>query len=224
MQAQQVIEVATNRLCRPTSRRDIALRRHNRGRRQQLELQIMRQLQLAAHPLLAQVALHQPRILDRRTDLIGDRRDELAVAGGERVFSRPVREIDDADRRGYAPRRRVHDRHREKRMAAIAALDRVGGLLGALVVGVGLAEHPVQGDDLPRAGVEMVGDVVRAPARVANDAAAPRLLGHPPLRPAHEARAREALLVVRHGADHGVALEGLPPGAVALRNRQRDPE
>jgi len=44
------------------------------------------QLELAADALLAQVLLDQTRVLDRRPDLIRDGRDELAVAGGERVL------------------------------------------------------------------------------------------------------------------------------------------
>jgi hypothetical protein len=104
MTPQEIIKVSAHRLGRTTTRRDVALGRDDRGRRQQLELQVVGQLQLAAHSLLAQVELHQPRILDRRTDLIRDGSDELAVAGGERVLSRPVRQIDHADRCGDAAR------------------------------------------------------------------------------------------------------------------------
>src|SRR5262249_39017896 len=55
---------------------------------------------------------------------------------------------------------------------------------GALVGEVRLAKRAVERDRLPWPGVEHPGDVVGAPVGMADDAAAPRLAGHPGLRPA----------------------------------------
>ena len=64
----------------------------------------MGELQFAAHALLAEVALDEPRVLDRGTDLVCNRRDELAVAGRERVFTSPISQVDHADGRRHATR------------------------------------------------------------------------------------------------------------------------
>src|SRR3989442_13820460 len=84
--------------------------RDDEGRGEQLQLQVMRQLQLAPYPLLAQVLGDQGRVLDRGADLIRDGGDELAVARGERIGAEPVRQVDDADRLGALPGRRVQPR------------------------------------------------------------------------------------------------------------------
>src|SRR5262249_45960873 len=52
----------------------------------------------------------------------------------------------------------------------------------ALVGGVLLAEHAVERDGLPRAGVEVPGDAVGAAVGVADDAPAPRLARHAGVR------------------------------------------
>ena len=57
----------------------------------------MRQLQLAAEPLLLEVALDQPGVLDRGADLVGDGGHQLPVAQGEAVAAQPVGEVDDPD-------------------------------------------------------------------------------------------------------------------------------
>ena len=106
----------------------------------------MRQLQLPAHPLLAEVALDQARVLDRRADLIRDGGDELAVTRGERVFAGPVGQIDDADGRGDPARGRVDDRDREKRETAVGSLDGVWRLLRAGVGGV-VTDYPHLAED-----------------------------------------------------------------------------
>ena len=104
MQAEEVVEIAADRFGGAAARGDVGLRRDHRGRRQQLELQVVRQLQLAPHPLLAQVLLDEPRVLDRGADLIGDGGDQFAVTRREGVFALPIRQIDHADGRGHAAR------------------------------------------------------------------------------------------------------------------------
>ena len=101
------VEVAAHRLRRQASRGDLRVAVQHRRRRQQLELEVVRQLQLAPEPLLPQIALDQPRVLHRGADLVGDGRDQLPVARGEAVAADPVGEVDDAD----AAQRRARRRH-----------------------------------------------------------------------------------------------------------------
>src|SRR2546428_8755668 len=120
----------------------------------------MRQLELAPHALLAEVAGDEAGVLDRRADLIGDRRDELAVAGRKRVRAEPVREIDHADRAGGTAGRRIEHRDREEGpaavVAALAAVGRIGPCWGGEAGGVaddphlaeGAGGHPAGGVDL----------------------------------------------------------------------------
>ena len=111
VETQQVIEVTAHRFGGAAASGNVRFRGDHRRRRQQLELQVVGQLQLATDALLAQVELYEPSVLNRRADLIRDGGDQLAVACGERVFSSAVGQIDHPDGRGHAPGRRVHDRH-----------------------------------------------------------------------------------------------------------------
>ena len=79
------VEVAAHRFGRETSRRHFGVAVEHRGRGKQLELEVVRQLELAADLLLAEIALDQARVLHRRADLVGHRGDQLAVARGEAV-------------------------------------------------------------------------------------------------------------------------------------------
>jgi hypothetical protein len=94
----------------------------HRRRREQLELEVVGQLQLAADLLLAEIALDQPRVLHRRPDLVRDGGDQLAVAGSEAIAADPVGEIDDADASEGGVRRAVADRHAQVGAAAVAAI------------------------------------------------------------------------------------------------------
>src|SRR5438034_11101178 len=84
----------------PISGGDVHAGRDDEGRGEQLELQVVRQLQLPSHALLAQVLRDQRRVLDRGADLVRDGGDELAVPRGERVRAHAVGQVDDADRLG----------------------------------------------------------------------------------------------------------------------------
>ena len=118
-QVQQVVEVAAHRLGLAAARPDVGARGDDEGRRQQLELQVVRQLQLAPHPLLAQVPGDEPRVLDRRADLVRDRRHELPVSGGERILAQPVGQVDHADRPAARARGGVQHGDGEERLAAV---------------------------------------------------------------------------------------------------------
>ena len=74
------VEVAAHRVGREAARRHLGVALQHAGRREQLELEVVRQLELVAEPLLAAVALHQPGVLHRRADLVGDRGHQLPVA------------------------------------------------------------------------------------------------------------------------------------------------
>src|SRR5204862_309153 len=96
-QVEQVVEVPAHRLRLAAARRYVDARRDDEGRRQQLELQVAGQLQLPEHALLPKIAGDEPRVFDRRADLVGDRGHQFAVARGERVSPYPVGQVDHAD-------------------------------------------------------------------------------------------------------------------------------
>ena len=107
VQPEQIVEVAAHRIGRQAAGRHLGVAQH-RWRGEQLELEVVGQLELAAHPLLPEVARHQPGVLDGRPDLVGDRGHQFAVAGGEQIRTVPVGEIDDADRPRLVARRAIH--------------------------------------------------------------------------------------------------------------------
>ena len=145
-QPREGVEVAADRLGGQASGGHLGVPVQHRGRRQQLELEIVGQLQLPAEPLLAQIALHQARVLDRGADLVGDGRDELAVARREAVAADAVGEVDDADAAHRQSRGAVGDGDAEVGPSLVAAIvaavaGDVGRLLGVVDDGALLAEH-----------------------------------------------------------------------------------
>ena len=107
-QAAEGVEVAAHRVGRQASRGDLGVALEHRGRRQELELEIVGQLELPLQPLLLRVALHQPGVLDRGADLVGDRAHQLPVVEGEAVAADAVGQVHDAD----AAEPRCRARHR----------------------------------------------------------------------------------------------------------------
>ena len=115
---EQVVEVPTHAFGRHHSRRDDRVRRHDCSRGQELHLEIVRKLHLGEEPLLSQRRADQSRVLNRRTDLRGDRGDELLITSREWLRRMTVREIHHT--KGLAAtRRRPHDRYRKHRAAPI---------------------------------------------------------------------------------------------------------
>ena len=129
------VEVAADRIRRQASRRHLGVAVQHRGRGEQLELEIVRQLQLPAEPLLPRVALDQPGVLHRGADLVGHRGDQLAVARREAVAADPVGEIDDADAAERRAGRAIADGHAQEGLPPVPAVAGavardVGHLLG----------------------------------------------------------------------------------------------
>ena len=122
-EAEQVVEIPADALGWYDSRGHRRIGRDDLVVRQQLHLQIVRELHLVRQTLLLDGCAHEPDVLDRRADLRGDRRDQLLVAGGERLAGSAVRQIHHAQRFGAARcGRGPHDRHRQHGAAAIHRL------------------------------------------------------------------------------------------------------
>src|SRR5207247_2502887 len=69
-EGEQVVKVPARRLGLAAAGGDVHAGRDDEGRGEQLQLQVVRQLQLAPYALLAQVLGDQGRVLDRGADLI----------------------------------------------------------------------------------------------------------------------------------------------------------
>src|SRR4029078_8199722 len=104
-------------------------------RRKQLELEVVRQLQLPVHPLLVKVLLHQPAVLDRGADLIGYRRHQFEIARRERFTAESVGEVHDATAARTEPRRGIADGNAEKGLAAVLRASAIRGNRECRLVG-----------------------------------------------------------------------------------------
>ena len=96
-QATEGVEVTPDRVGRQTSRRHLGVSLKHGRRGQQLQLEIVRQLQLSLQPLLLQVSFDQPGVLDRRTNLVGHCTHQLSVVQGKAISADPVGQVDYAD-------------------------------------------------------------------------------------------------------------------------------
>ena len=91
------VEVTADRVGRKAPGRDLGVSLKHGRRRQQFELEIVRQLQLSLQPLLLQVSIHQPGVLDGGADLVGHRTHQLPVVQGKPISADPVSQVDYAD-------------------------------------------------------------------------------------------------------------------------------
>jgi hypothetical protein len=97
------VEVTPNRVHGTADRGHLGVALHDGRGWKQLELEVVSQLELASHPLLAEILLHQAAVLDGGTDLVGDRRHQLEVARRKRLTAEPVGEVMTPTQRDPSP-------------------------------------------------------------------------------------------------------------------------
>ena len=97
-QPKQIVEISADAFRWHDARRDLRVRRDDVARRQELHLQVVRELHLVREPLLLDRRADEPRVLNRRADLRRDRGHQLLIAGGEWLPRAAVGQIHDAER------------------------------------------------------------------------------------------------------------------------------
>ena len=118
---EKVIEVTPYALGWNDTSGDLGLGSYDTGLRQQLHLEVVSEIHLLEKPLLLDGGPHEPRILNRRTDLRRDRRHQLLVARAVRLSRPAIRQVHHAEWLA-AGGGRPHDRHGEHLTAPVWTL------------------------------------------------------------------------------------------------------